>query len=97
MSAANDKRRKWHGSKWITPLRRLALYVRDGFACVYCGASVEQDGAQLSLDHLICNVHGGSNKSDNLVTSCRRCNSSRSDRSVTDFCVAVAAYLKPRR
>jgi len=83
---------KWQGSKWITPVRRLALYLRDGLACVYCGASVE-DGAQLSLDHLKCDVDGGGNESSNLVTCCKRCNSSRGSRSVAAFCRAVAAYL----
>lgn len=56
MSAANDLRRKWHGGKWIRVERRLGIYLRDGLACVWCGASVEQDGVQLSLDHLKCNV-----------------------------------------
>ena len=83
---------KWQGSKWITKVRRLAIYVRDGLACVYCGASVE-DGAQLSLDHLKCDVKGGGNESTNLVTCCSRCNSSRGARSVAAFCRAVAAYL----
>lgn len=83
---------KWRGSKWIVPARRLAIYCRDGFSCVYCGASVE-DGAQLSLDHLKCDVNGGGNESSNLVTCCLRCNSSRGSRSVASFCRAVAAYL----
>lgn len=83
---------KWQGSKWITPVRRLSIYLRDGMACVYCGASVE-DGVQLSLDHLKCDVNGGGNESSNLVTCCKRCNSSRGSRSVASFSRAVAAYL----
>lgn len=83
---------KWQGSKWIVPARRLALYLRDGMACVYCGSGVE-DGIQLSLDHLKCDVNGGSNKSSNLATCCKKCNSSRGSRSVAEFCRVTAAYL----
>lgn len=92
MSAKNDARRKWSGGKWITPTRRIALYLRDGMACVWCGAGIE-DGIQLSLDHLKCNVKGGGNESSNLITCCTRCNSSRAHRSVTAFARALAAYL----
>lgn len=92
MSKANDERRNWHGGNWIKPARRLAVYLRDGLACVYCGAAVE-DGAQLSLDHLKCNVHGGGNENTNIVSACRRCKSSRGTRSVRAFCRVVAAYL----
>lgn len=83
---------KWGGRKWIRDEKRLAIYLRDGLACAYCGATVE-DGAQLSLDHLLPRSKGGSNKADNLVTCCTRCNSSRGNRSVRAFCRAVADYL----
>jgi hypothetical protein len=80
------------GSKWIRPERRLALYLRDGMACCYCGASVE-DGALLTLDHIRPSSRGGSNEASNLVTCCRRCNSARGTRPVTEFAAAVAEYL----
>lgn len=82
----------WQGSKWITPKRRLAIYLRDGLCCCWCGAGIE-DGAVLSLDHVKPHFHGGGNETGNLVTSCKRCNSSRGDRSVASFARAVAAYL----
>ncbi len=81
-----------NGSKWCRPTTRLAIYLRDGLACAYCGASIE-DGAQLSLDHLIPHSRGGTNASTNLVTSCRRCNCARGNRSVRGFARAVAEYL----
>jgi HNH endonuclease len=80
------------GSKWIRPAKRLAIYLRDGLACAWCGASVEGE-ARLTLDHLTCRNEGGTHEATNLVTSCLRCNSSRGDRSVEDFAAAVAAYL----
>lgn len=80
------------GSKWIRREKRLAIYMRDGMACCYCGEGIE-DGAELSLDHLRCNARGGSNHETNLVTACKRCNTARGTRPVRTFCHAVAEYL----
>lgn len=80
------------GMNWIRPVKRLAIYMRDGLACVYCGATVE-DGAVLTLDHVKCYAHSGDHSHTNLVTACRRCNSSRGTRSIRAFALVVAAYL----
>lgn len=85
--------KKWQGSKWIRKDKRLAIYLRDGMACAYCGNTME-DGAILSLDHLVCRSHGGSNHESNLITCCKKCNSSRGNlRTVEEFAEAVAAYI----
>lgn len=63
-----------HGSKWIRPATRWAIYLRDGFQCVYCLRI-----GKLSLDH----VHGVAlardrdNHPSNLVTCCVPCNSAK--------------------
>lgn len=80
------------GMNWIRPDKRLAIYLRDGLACAWCGASVE-DGTRLTLDHLTPHADGGTNQSSNLVTACHRCNSSRGRRTPRAFVSAVAAYL----
>lgn len=77
---------------WISQHKRLAIYLRDGLGCAYCGVGVE-DGAKLTLDHLTPYSEGGSNDQSNLVTCCHRCNSSRGSRSVEDFAAAVALYI----
>lgn len=82
----------YQGSKWIRREKRLAIYLRDGLACCWCGEGVE-DGTSMSLDHLIPYSQSGSHEASNLVTACSRCNSSRADRTVRDFSQAVAAYL----
>ena len=71
-------------ARWIAPTTRLAIYLRDGSACVYCrrDASV---GALLTLDHVVPRNHGGGNKPHNLVTSCRSCNSSRKDTHIGEW------------
>lgn len=93
MSAANDLRRNWRGGNWIRPERRLGLYLRDGMACVWCLAAVEEEGVRLSLDHVVPNVKGGGNESTNLITACTRCNSARGSRPVMEFALAVRDYV----
>lgn len=73
-----------HGMNWIRPVKRLAIYLRDGLACCYCGDSVE-NGAKLTLDHVHSRAKGGGNEPSNLLTACHACNSIRSGRSYALF------------
>lgn len=84
--------RKWNGMNWIRQDKRLAIYIRDGFACMWCGESVE-DGACLTLDHVRPHSKGGSNDESNLVTCCERCNKRRQDRLPLRFARIVAEYV----
>lgn len=70
---------KNQGSNWIHKPRRLALYARDKFRCVYCGAGPEDgDGVLLTLDHLIPRgSEGSTHANENLVTACFDCNSTK--------------------
>ena len=87
-----DRKTRNQGMNWISQTKRLAIYARDGFACCYCGSAVEE-GVKLTLDHITPHSLGGDNKETNLVTCCRKCNSSRGNRLVEDFAAATAAYL----
>jgi len=82
----------WQGMNWCRQTTRLAIYLRDGLACVYCGEGIE-DGIQLTLDHIRPASKGGSNKPENLATCCHKCNCSRADRPVAAFAQAVAKYV----
>ena len=44
-------------------------------ACYYCGNRLN-----LSVDHLIPRIKGGTDDSDNLIWACRSCNSSKRDK-----------------
>ena len=71
---------------WIRPERRLAIYLRDGFRCLYCLADLHAaDPRDITLDHLTPKADGGSNAEGNLVTACRACNCSRQDTPVSRF------------
>jgi hypothetical protein len=48
--------------------------------CVFCGSA-----ENLSTDHLIPKNRGGDNSADNLVLSCKSCNSSRGDKGVFEW------------
>lgn len=95
MSTSSSRSDSWLGMNWIRQSKRLAIYLRDGLACAYCGHAVE-DGAQLTLDHCKPHSKGGCNKETNLVTACHRCNSSRGNRSMASFIAAVAEYTAGR-
>lgn len=60
--------------KKILPPTRNRIYKRDNHECVYCGSK-----KQLTLDHVIPKSRGGSNNWENLVTSCFKCNSKKSN------------------
>lgn len=87
-----NRKEKNQGMNWIAKPTRLAIYMRDGMACVYCGRGIESD-VKLTLDHLVPHSHGGDNSPSNLVTCCNFCNSSRGNRSVEDFATGVAGYI----
>lgn len=76
--------RRWHGSNWIRPEKRQRLYARDGWRCLWCdrraGATVK-----LSVDHFLAVQAGGSNRTDNLLTSCTTCNFRRQHRPALTF------------
>lgn len=81
-------RKRNQGSKWIRPERRLAIYHRDGFCCAYCGGGAEQ-GVLLTLDHVVACELGGGNESENLVTACLSCNSSKQDLTTREWFAAL--------
>jgi 5-methylcytosine-specific restriction endonuclease McrA len=48
---------------------RFNLFLRDGFACVYCGS-----GEELTFDHVIPRRVGGKTSWKNIVAACSNCN-----------------------
>lgn len=75
-----------NGGKWIRPEKRLAIYLRDEFHCVYCNVNLHAaDPFQITLDHVRARNNGGNNHESNLITACRSCNSSRGDRKIAEW------------
>ncbi len=51
--------------------------MENGARCVYCGST-----KNLSVDHLFSRIKGGTDAIDNIVCSCRSCNSSKGKKNV---------------
>lgn len=75
------------GYDWISRTTRIAIYMRDKYTCLACGASPSDD-VRLSLDHLEPN---GGNRPSNLVTLCLSCNSARRDTPAAEWSRGFAA------
>lgn len=81
----------WQGMNWITQLRRMQIYIRDGFICQSCGydfLNQSGDGRRMELDHIVTHNAGGTNESTNLYTCCggtSGCNNTRQDKTMAEF------------
>lgn len=53
---------------------RLTILERDAHTCAYCGGEAD------TVDHITPHSLGGGDEPGNLISCCRRCNSSKSDR-----------------
>lgn len=61
---------------------RFEIFKRDGFRCQYCGA--HPPAVILQVDHITPVAEGGTNDTDNLVTSCAPCNLGKGARLLSD-------------
>lgn len=78
---------KGQGSNWIRRKKRVAIYLRDDYTCLYCEADLSgADQHDVTLDHVRPGHFPGNNRASNLITSCRSCNSSRQDKPLAAFC-----------
>ncbi len=69
---------------------RFNLFLRDGFACVYCGSPED-----LTFDHVIPRSKGGRTSWDNIATACSRCNLRKGGRTPREADMHMAR--RPRR
>ena len=92
MSVGKRRQGKAQASgQWCRSDLRLALYLRDRFACLYCGRDLSDAApADITLDHLLPRSAGGSNEATNLVTACRSCNSARGAKPWLDYATGGA-------
>ena len=60
------------------PLSRRAVFARDGHRCQYCNRTAE------NIDHVVPRSRGGPHAWDNVVASCRACNSHKEDRLLSE-------------
>lgn len=95
----------WNGGKWIRPEKRLRIYERDGWRCVWCTRLVTngkhprpwllkptEPPQPACLDHVLPRTRGGSNDAGNLVTSCCECNEKRGEKSAIKFAFTANGF-----
>lgn len=87
------------GSKWIAPVTRAAIYLRDKYTCQYCGRDMrDAEPAEVTLDHLDTRTEIDRRRpkglrlhpTNRLVLACRSCNSSRQDKPWRQFATGGA-------
>lgn len=61
-----------HVNRPISQKSRWRIFRRDGYQCLHCGALED-----LTVDHIVPQIEGGTSEDDNLQTLCRTCNSKK--------------------
>ncbi len=69
---------------------RFNLFLRDGFACVYC-----LSGEELTFDHIIPRRLGGKTNWQNIVAACSKCNLKKGGRTPKE--AGMVMQRKPSR
>ncbi len=69
-------------------LSRRAVFIRDAYECQYCAAPAE------NVDHVTPRSRGGEHTWENVVASCRKCNSKKENRLPVE--VGLALRRPPR-
>jgi 5-methylcytosine-specific restriction endonuclease McrA len=71
---------------------RTQVFVRDEYVCQYCGKTF--GSAELTLDHVLPRSRNGKSSWENVVTSCKKCNERKADRSPEE--AGMFPLRKPR-
>lgn len=58
------------------------IFARDHYRCCYCGVNGTND--TLTCDHILAKAKGGTTCFQNVVTSCKECNSKKADKSIQE-------------
>ena len=62
------------------PFSKKNVMIRDGFKCVYCGAT----GVRFTIDHVRPKAIGGKSSFENCVTACKPCNHKKGHKTCDD-------------
>ena len=68
---------------YTDPLKRIEIFERDSKKCFYCLCELKSN--TFYLDHIFPRSQGGENYKSNLITSCKTCNSKKSDKNAEAF------------
>jgi 5-methylcytosine-specific restriction endonuclease McrA len=71
------------------PLSNPALFARDNHLCLYCTREFPQN--ELTRDHIVPLSMGGTDRWENVVAACRRCNQHKGNRLPEEVGMELAA------
>jgi hypothetical protein len=75
--------------EWSGSIREYVRERESKNTCIYCGST-----ENLSVDHLIPRVRGGPDSGDNVVESCKSCNSSKGGKCLYEWWFESASNAK---
>jgi hypothetical protein len=81
--------------KPLSPKTRFEIFKRDLFTCQYCGG--QPPVVILVVDHVIPVAKDGDNDPLNLITSCRDCNSGKSDGDLRQVMPSLHEQMEEKR
>lgn len=76
---------RWRPSLSLTKKQRARIIAKSYGQCVYCGLDEQWPGLKIQIDHFVPYSRGGLHRMSNLVASCHRCNSAKSDMLVEEY------------
>ena len=79
----NIKRRALKLNCLSFPYTKAEIIKRDGLNCYLCGKLLHEN--EVTLDHVLPLSRAGQDKPENIKISCRSCNSSKKDKTLTEF------------
>lgn len=82
----------------ISYLKRERIHKNSNYKCFYCGKSLEDmtNDKSYTIDHKIPITKGGSNDEENLVISCRSCNSRKGTKTHNQYIKLIELYKTDR-
>jgi 5-methylcytosine-specific restriction endonuclease McrA len=82
---------KRRGRLFTLPTKK-AVFIRDGFACQYCGVRITMGSG--TRDHVVPLSRGGANVMTNVVAACKTCNLRKADRTPEE--AGMVLHSRPR-
>lgn len=78
------------GSKSVSFKMRSKVYNKTNGHCAYCGTPLDLYGLSWDVEHVVPKSAGGDGSIDNLLPSCKTCNSMKNTKTPDEF----REYLK---
>ncbi len=74
---------------FVPPLCNRTLFRRDDYSCLYCGKRCTRQ--ELTRDHVLPKSRGGTDRWENVVAACKRCNWKKDNRTPEEALMPLLA------